>query len=84
MQMSTQLYLRSHSQALRERVVSCCVVNGMIVLVSDVNVGKIPAFVYVENTAVGKKNFEHVIPTANDLQSRQGIFIRKIESISMR
>ena len=72
------------AQAFGEGVESCFMVNGMIILVCDANAGKNPGFVYVETAAVGKKNFEHGVPPANELQSRQGQVIRKIESISKR
>ena len=72
------------AQAFGESGKPCFVVNGTIVLVSDPNAGKNPGFVYVETAAVGKKNFEHGVPPASELQSRQGLVIRKIESISKR
>ena len=60
------------------------VYRAIIVVVGDANAGQNPRLVYIETAAVGKKNFEHGVPPANELQSRQGLVIRKIESISKR
>ena len=60
------------------------VYRAIIVVVGDANAGQNPRLVYIETAAVGKKNFEHGVPPANELRSRQGLVIRKIESISKR